>query len=308
MEINKSTISNKSVLLQYFRDRAKEILNEIITEFGRNNYKKITQKLQPALRESRNNIIRVILQKSEREKWSKEEKLGGILMLYHTTNVVMIEFRHLIWPYEYMTFSRRIGELWESFVSVCFHHPVANDLEIVVPPLFSEVREKLHQEVTEYIDSLPLELKEKEELKSYYQKIWLLVDAGEIKLELDMHCKKGDINYNIDFKSGFSSNEKGNTNRLLVVASIYRNIIDLEYQNLMMVRSEESENNHYLQTLKNSGLWDVSCSTSTYLKLGEIVEFNLKRWIEDNIDWANDLNTDVIEDFKNTDLMKYLKW
>jgi len=308
MEINKEILSDKSQLLKYFRQRAKEIQDELIKEYGSRNYKVITSILQPKIKQSRDNLIRVLLRIAEKEKWSKIERLGSILMLYHTTNVVMIETRHLIWSYEYMTFSRRIGELWESFVSVCFHYPVSSDLEIVVPPLFSEVRDDLHEEIIEYIDSLPLNAESKKELVEYYKKIWLLVDAGEIKLELDMHCKKGKVNYNIDFKSGFSSNEKGNTNRLLVVASIYQNIIDLDYENLMMVRSEEAENNHYLQTLKNSGLWEVSCSKDTYLKLGEIVEFNLKKWIELNIDWENDLNTKVIQDFKKTELIKYLSW
>lgn len=308
MEINKATLSDKKMLLNYFRQRAKEIQQELTIEYGRNNYKKITSKLQPQLKESRDNLIRVLLQKSSREKWTNTEKLRAILMLYHTTDVVMIESRHLIWPYEYMTFSRRIGELWEAFVSVCFHYPVANDLEIVVPPLFSEVRNKLHNEITDYINRLPVNIEQKKELGDYYKKVWLLVDAGEIKLELDMHCTKGDVNYNIDFKSGFSSNEKGNTNRLLVVASIYKNIISLDYENLMMVRSEESENNHYLQTLKSSKLWSVSCSTETYLKLGEIVEFDLRDWINSNIDWENDLNEKVVKDLTDLDLTKYLRW
>lgn len=308
MEINKTILQNKKALLNYFRNRSREILNELTKEYGRANYKKITQKLQPALKSSRDNFIRVALQKAEKEKWSKEDILSGLLMLHHTCNVLIIDSRHSVWPYEYMTLSRRVGELWESFISVCFHHPVADDLEIVVPPLFSDVRDSLHEEVISFIKELKLTNQQKTDLIKYYGKVWMLVDAGEIKLELDMHCKKQNINYNIDFKSGFSSNEKGNTNRLLVVASIYKNIIDSPFQNLMMVRSSEDENNHYLQTLKRSDLWDVTCSDETYVSLGNIVGFNLKNWIEINIDWENDLNKATIDDFSRDDLLKYFKW
>lgn len=308
MEINKAILDDKKLLLDFFRQRSKEIEGELINQFGRNNYKKITASLQPQLKDSRDNFIRVVLQKAEKEKWSKKDRLGSILMLYHVTNVVMLESRHLIWPYEYMTFSRRNGELWEDFISVCFHFPVCNDLEIVVPPLFIDVKKRLYNEVFDYIKSLPIDSEQKNELINYYKKVWLLVDAGEIKLELDMHCLKNGINYNIDFKSGFSSNEKGNTNRLLVVASIYKNILEKNYKNLMMVRSDESENNHYLQTLKNSNLWEVSCSNETYLKIGEIVEFDLRGWIDNHIDWKNDLNETVIKDLTKLDLMGYLSW
>lgn len=308
MEINKNTLGDKFILIKYFRNRAKEILNELTTEYGRSNYKKITSKLQPALKESRDVLIRVALQKAEKEHWNNKDILKSILMLHYTCNVLLIEARHSVWPYEYMTLSRRVGELWESFISVCFHYPVAQDLEIIVPPLFSDVRDSLHDEVKNYITGLNLSDVQKSDLINYYEKVWMLVEAGEIKLELDMHCRKQDINYNIDFKSGFSSNEKGNTNRLLVVASIYKNIIDSPYQNLMMVRSAEDENNHYLQTLKNSSLWEVTCSDSTYESLGKIVGFDLKNWIINNIDWESDLNRMTVEYFRKNDLLKYFKW
>lgn len=45
-------------------------------------------------------------------------------------------------------------------------------------------------------------------------------------------------------RSGFSSNEKGNTNRLLLVASIYNSLGEIE-KTLLFVRQSEDENNHY---------------------------------------------------------------
>ena len=67
-----------------------------------------------------------------------------------------------------MTLSRRVGELWESFISVCFHHPVANDLEIVVSPLFSDIRDSLYEEVICFIKELQLANDQKIDLINYY--------------------------------------------------------------------------------------------------------------------------------------------
>ncbi|GAG80730.1 unnamed protein product, partial [marine sediment metagenome] len=58
----------------------------------------------------------------------------------------MIESRNEVWPYEYMTFSRRIGELWEPFCKLCFDYPL-KDLTLFIPPLFSEVKRKLTNEI-----------------------------------------------------------------------------------------------------------------------------------------------------------------
>jgi hypothetical protein len=275
MKINKSFANRKPDVQAYFRNRASEIISDLASEYGKKRYKKITQELQPAIRNSRETLIQTLIQASQRENWNKDILLSSILLIHHVSNATMLEFRHKIWPYEYMTFSRRIGELWESFVRTCFIYPVADDLELEIPPLFADVRNMLAKELLDYINSLPLKKSQKKELKEYYSKVWLLVDAGEIKLELDMHCKKGREHFNIDFKSGFSSNEKGNTNRLLVVASIYTNIIEKTFRNLILVRSTEEESNHYLQTLKRSSLWEVYCGDESYSKISNLVDFNL---------------------------------
>lgn len=34
----------------------------------------------------------------------------------------MIDFRNSIWSYDYMAFSRRIGEIWKPFCKLCFEH------------------------------------------------------------------------------------------------------------------------------------------------------------------------------------------
>ena len=251
----------------------------------KNSLKQSPKHFNRLIRDSRDALIRTIVQTSEREAWDRKALLSSILLIHHVSNASMLESRHKIWAYEYMTFSRRVGELWQSFVSTCFHYPVARDLELVIPPLFADVRSMLAKAILDDINELPLSNLQKNKLKEYYRKVWLLVDAGEIKLELDMHCKKGDEHFNIDFKSGFSSNEKGNTNRLLVVASIYTNIIARSYRNLILVRSTEEESNHYLQTLKKSKLWEVSCGDDSYNKISSLVGFDLGTWVNKNINW-----------------------
>ena len=136
----------------------------------------------------------------------------------------------------------------------------------------------------------------------------MLVTSGEIKLELDLHFRLNDTNYNVDFKSGFQSNEKGNTNWLLLVASVFKNIIGNSNECFLFVRASEDENNHYLQTLKKSGIWKVCCGRETYEQIKIFSGFDLSSWIENNIHWEEDIDKETQDYFHNHDLVKYLSW
>lgn len=109
------------------------------------------------------------------------------------------------------------------------------NIRLFIPPLFSEVKQNLTTEINTYIDGLKIKTEEKKQLKKYYDKVWNLVTSGEIQLECDLHFTDGTKKYIVDFKSGFGSNEKGNTNRLLLVGSIYKNIEVEDYQCLIFV-------------------------------------------------------------------------
>ena len=160
-------------------------------------------------------------------------------------------------------------------------------------------------EITNYIDTLTITEEEKRELIKYYDKVWDLVTSGEVQLELDLHFSHQKQKYVVDFKSGFGSNEKGNTNRLLLVASIYQNLVE-KYKCLLFVRAEE--NNSYFNTLKNSGIWEAYCGSEAYHKIQEFSGYNLKQWIDTNIDWAGDFNTDTVAHFTEHNLLQYLQW
>jgi len=216
----------------------------------------------------------------------------------------MLEVRHSVWSYEYMAFSRRIGELWEPFCKLTFEHPI-NDLELFVPPLFAGVKKILADEIEEYINGLNLADEEKEQLIKYYDKVWRLVMLGEIQLELDLHFIFEGKKYVVDFKSGFGSNEKGNTNRLLLVASIYDNLED-NYEPLIFVRS--AENNNYFNTLQNSGIWNAFSGEDTYVELHRYSGYDIKTWINENINWTEDLNDEFVTHLEENNLLQYLTW
>ncbi len=62
----------------------------------------------------------------------------------------MLELRNEVWPYEYMAFSRRVGELWEGFIRAVFDY-APSGLTYFIPPLFADVRSELKREITGYI-------------------------------------------------------------------------------------------------------------------------------------------------------------
>lgn len=135
----------------------------------------------------------------------------------------------------------------------------------------------------------------------------MIDNGGNINLTLDLHFEQDMEYYDVDYKSGFSSNEKGNTNRLLLVASIYKSLPD-SHNNLIFVRQKEEENNHYLLTLKKSGLWDTYCADNAYLKIAEFTGFDIKKWMRKNMKWESDIALEFKDYLFANDLLKYLTW
>ena len=290
-----------------YKKKAKSIIKSLENKYGKKNFKKITQSFQSELKKFRNTQILNAVNLSNSSQ-NKKNNLENILAHYHSTNVIMLQERNKLWPYEYMTFSRRIGELWEEFILVAFQYPVCDDLRIITPLKFQELIKVFREESIDYLQSISCSGQQRNTLSSYFDKLFLIIESGDINLSLDIHIKKGKQLYNIDLKSGFSSNEKGNTNRLLTVGSIYKHFTKNGYKNMMLVRSEEDSNNHYLQTLKNSEYWSVFCANSAYDKINELTSFNIKEWIKKNINWDSDFDEKTFLYFKSNHLLNYLKW
>lgn len=305
MTIDKELRHNKQLLLEYFRSRANETLSELALTYSEADYKKKAQAVNHAIIKSKENLIETLLNTARRESWRNQELLECVLMVTYTNYVVMLENRNTVWEYDYMAFSRRIGELWEPFCKLCFQYPI-NNITLFVPPLFSEVKRDLTREIEEYISKLGITEEEKQQLKKYYNKVWGLVTSGEIKLECDLHFTDGTKKYIVDFKSGFGSNEKGNTNRLLLVGSIYQNIKDGNFECLIFVRS--TDNNHYLNTLRNSNVWTTFCGNEAYSQILHYSGFDIHRWIECNIDWIEDFSPSMRSTIKSKNLESYLIW
>ena len=305
--ITKNIGKNKAKLLEYYRSRSEELVAESKQVFADTEYKQRASLVNKGLIEAKENLLKILEQKSKKESWSPQAILEGVLMITYANYVVMLEARNDVWPYEYMAFTRRIGELWEPFCLLCWEYPLNDKLNYFVPPLFKDVKKKLTKEINDFIDGLKISEKKKSELRDYYQKVWTLVTSGEIKLELDLHFEQGKEKFVVDFKSGFSSNEKGNTNRLLLVASIYK-ILEEGHKCMLFVRSSEEQNNHYLQTLKKSGLWDVYCGLQTYQKIKEFTSFDLGKWMKQNVLWEKDFDEKMYAHLKKNNLIQYLEW
>lgn len=306
LDLTPNSTQNKATLLQYFRERGNERLAGLRSQIGSKNYKELAAGINKEIVRSLDSFVEAITSKAKKDRWDDDMVLRSLLTSTYCAHVAMLDLRNEVWKYEYMAFSRRIGELWEQFVHIPFSHSVT-EIHPFVPPLFSDVRADLNREIALFIRDLPLSKDQKDDLLQYYEKVWQLVDSGEISLQLDLHAEIGTRKVNIDFKSGFGSNEKGNTNRLLMVATIYRNLED-NYDNVLLVRAREDRNNHYFQTLKHSKVWNAYCGDEAYEKIGQYTGFDLKTWINENIDWEKDLLPATVTHFRTNNLLQYLEW
>lgn len=237
---------------------------------------------------------------------NKAEVLANILTINYSSYIAMLELRNDIWEYEYMAFSRRIGELWEKFIKLIFDNAL-NNLHQFLPPQYEEVERHMRCNFNSYIEALPLTDCHKKNIIRLYDDLLQLLCSGDINLSLDIHFTYDRVRYNIDLKSGFGSNEKGNMNRLLLVASIYKTINE-NYKNILLVRAPEATNNNYFRILKNSGKWEAYCSNDAYSKIKEFTGYDLSHWIANNIAWKDDFSSATYRDFKKNKLLAYLDW
>lgn len=286
-----------------FRNEAERVLPEAYKQIDK---KKGANIINNAIKHSCIKIIDNIKITAKIEKWNNEEVLNEILLVTYVSYIVMLEYRNKVWAYEYMAFARRVGELWEPFCKLPFEFPVKK-LKLIEAPDFQKVQEAIKKKTVEHIAALSITNDEKRMLNYYYAIPWELVDSGGIKLKLDLHFEQNGNHYNCDFKSGFSSNEKGNTNRLLLVGSIYQSLGQNE-ENILFVRQEEGQNNHYLQTLKNSPYWSCYCASDCYSKIAEFTGFNLRTWLDNNVDWKNDISSEFRKHLEDNELIGYLTW
>lgn len=247
------------------------------------------------------------INKSIENNFDEDNRINYVLMSNYCMYISMIEYRNKVWKYTYMDFSRRIGELWEPFCKLCWEYPLNDELSIMKPIEFEKAKSKIINKFESTIKNFNLNDSQLKIIKKNNDNLWDVITSGTVNLKSDLHFSIGDKNYNLDFKSGFNSNEKGNVNRLLLVGKIY-NLIDANYNNYILVRSESDRNNHYLKTLENSGIWEVYAGLDSYDKIKEITGVDLKVWIDENINWLDDLNEETREYLVENELDEYLLW
>lgn len=238
---------------------------------------------------------------SEISSISVEERGKAALILQYCVTVVSLEYRHLVWPYEYMAFSRRVGELWEAFCCSAWTYPVKSNVERISAPAFSEVRKVLLDRI---VDNIGAHAKSDEIMSDVST---LLEIIGDINMKEDEVFTKDGIPHVIDFKSGFGSNEKGNMLRLLTVGRAYK-IWDHNTQLMLLVRQDK--NNNYLDVLHRSNLWAVYTGIEAYKKIHEITGSDIEFVRNNIIDWKSDLSKKFYTYLKAqpTDLTSYLAW
>lgn len=282
----------KTNLLNFYRDSIQDtIIQAMALKKNSDKSNLINRKMKE--------LLETKLQEAE------NRNLDEIFMIHYTYYIVMLESRNKVWPYDVMSFSRRIGELWEPFCKLPFDYP-SKDIVSYIPPTYTMFRDNLNAELITYINSLDITDEQRQELGERIRKIFELSESGAINLKEDLHFEADGTKYVVDYKSGFSSNEKGNVNRLLLVAKIYS--IMNGYKCMMFVRQPEEENNHYLKTLKNSKLWEVYCSTDTYNKIFELTGVNLREWMDKNMNWKIDISSEFRDYLENNNLIQYLTW
>lgn len=158
-------LHSKAEWLNDFRIYSDSVL--VALSHTRKSKKDKASEINKSIKNYRNEKLSLILRKSRSEKWDNERILNEIMCMTYASYIAMLEYRNKVWPYEYMAFARRIGELWEPFCRLPFEYPIKT-LRIIEPPKFEDVQSGIQKNATDYINSLQLADDIKKELKRHY--------------------------------------------------------------------------------------------------------------------------------------------
>jgi len=222
-----------------------------------------------------------------------------LMTIQYCYSVISLEYRNKVWPYEYMAFSRRNGELWERFCKSAWDNPQLPSLYRIDAPNFNDVRSNFRNRIISYTNGNPNQRYIIEDIDSIFELV------GEINMIEDEMFNLNGSNYIIDFKSGFGSNEKGNMLRLIAVGRAYKHW-DPNVSLLFLVR--QNENNNYLETIRRMGLWDVRCGDAAYNRIDELTSAGICEIRREVIDFRSDLSPEFWSYLVNNNLTDYLNW
>ncbi|WP_370559215.1 hypothetical protein NMD70_03595 [Edwardsiella tarda] len=232
-------------------------------------------------------------------QYSHLDRSKLFMLLQYCYSVMSFEYRNVVWPYEYMAFSRRNGELWERFCKAAWDNSQLLNLYRIPAPSFHEVRNSFRDRIINYTQGNQYQHHIVNDVDSVFELV------GEINMIEDEMFNLNGRNHIIDFKSGFGSNEKGNTLRLIAVGRAYKHW-DPNVNLLFLVR--QNENNNYLETIRRSNLWEVHCGDAAYRKIDELTNAGICEIRREAIDFRNDLSPNFWNYLVNNNLSHYLDW
>ena len=80
--IDRNIGKNKAALINYFRHRSYESLEEAKGIEGEKNYKKVAEKANQANVKTRKNLLTTLESKANKEDWTDKELLEAVLMIH----------------------------------------------------------------------------------------------------------------------------------------------------------------------------------------------------------------------------------
>lgn len=99
-----------------FRNRAETIAG-LLWVSQKSKYTKASV-INRQIKTYRDEKLALLKRQANSEKWGNDRLLNEILSMTYASYIIMLEYRNKVWPYEYMAFARRIGELWEPFADL----------------------------------------------------------------------------------------------------------------------------------------------------------------------------------------------
>lgn len=210
--------------------------------------------------------------------------------------VLNIQERHRVRPFEYMDFSRRIGELWQKFCMLSWDLTSNPSIKKYDAPKFDKIKCQIINDFENKISA---------ENFIYLKNILNIIP--KVNLKEDLMFKMNDHLNIIDFKSGFGSNEKGNMQRLLTLANVYK-LIEPQSTCYLLVR--QVKNNNYLNHLEKSTLWKVIKGNQVYSFIKESTDIDIELIMPICSNLLSDIEENIGMDLSQriTDIEKYTLW
>lgn len=236
---------------------------------------------------------------TQQQNLDNEDKAIMALIVQYVFTYLSLENRHMVWNYNSIDFSRRVGELWERFCSVAWDH--STSAIRFKAPNFSVVTASIINRAQILTASSP----QQQDILDLVND--LLEIIGDINLKEDETFHLNGTRYVVDFKSGFGSNEKGNMLRLQAVSRAYKRL-DPNTNLLLLVR--QNTNNNYLNVLLQSQTWDIYTGTQSYQKIEDLTDVNILWVIQKVVNFRNDLSQSFINYLQTTsgNPISYLDW